>query len=426
MRQASWTRPLSAITTTGPLEQSMVAVLIDRYCSTDDLSTSDPYDIWKTRLGFRVKELFHRNKYLGLLPAAVLASADKFLNNGWRVFYTRQEYPIVRAFACLSLLNLARQSGSADCIAIAEKHLRWLLQNRCTGYHGYGWGLNFKHVVDRNITYSPNTPFSTVTPYPLEAFVAFSELTGTTDWQEVISRIFDFFERDIQIMEQGKDYLVTSYGPMHDRVVINAVSYTMYSYSLLMKFIPATEREYVWQKIRKLYRFLVESQRSDGSWWYSPEGRSFIDCFHSCIVLKNLIKTNRRRPLDSCDAVIAKGYEYLKAAFLDQKRYLFKRFSEQNRPSLIRFDLYDNAEMLNLAALMGDEETFRRLSRSILISFFDGDDIYSEIDLFGVKRNKNTLRWAVMPLVFALSQRIIGKEQPLAFGRSRVMEAHSA
>jgi len=69
----------------------MVAVLIDRYCSTDDLSTSDPYDIWKTRLGFRVKELFHRHKYLGLLPAAALASADKFLNNGWRVFYTQQE-----------------------------------------------------------------------------------------------------------------------------------------------------------------------------------------------------------------------------------------------------------------------------------------------------------------------------------------------
>ena len=73
---------------------------------------------------------------------------------------------------------------------------------------------------------------------------------------------------------------------------------------------------------------------------------------------------------------------------------------------------------------MGDEETFRRLSGSILISFFDGDDIYSEIDLFGVKRNKNTLRWAVMPLVFALSQGINreGNNQ-LAFGRSRVMEA---
>ena len=52
---------------------------------------------------------------------------------------------------------------------------------------------------------------------------------------------------------------------------------------------------------------------------------------------------------------------------------------------------------------MGDDETVRRLSSSIIISFFDGDDIYSQIDLFGVNRNKNTLRWAVMPLVFALT-----------------------
>jgi hypothetical protein len=384
--------------------------LVQHFCIREELATYDPYDVWKTRFGFLVKELFHRHKYLGLLPAAALASADKFLNNGWRLFYTRQEYPIVRAFACLSLLNLARHSGSAECIAIAQEHLRWLVQNRCTGYHGYGWGLNFAYAVDGNITYGPNTPFSTVTPYPLEAFVAFSELTGSSDWEEVIRRVYDFFEKDIQIMDKGKDYLVTSYGPMHDRVATNAVSYTMYSYSLLISYVPTEERDYVWQKIGKLYRYLVHSQRPDGSWRYSPEGRSFIDCFHSCIVLKNLIKTNRRRPLDSCDAVIAKGYEYLKAAFLDENTYLFKRFSEQHRPSLIRFDLYDNAEMLNLAALMGDDELVRQLSSSIVISFFDRDDIYSEIDLFGVKRNKNTLRWAVMPLVFALSGRLEGKE----------------
>ena len=45
---------------------------------------------------------------------------------------------------------------------------------------------------------------------------------------------------------------------------------------------------------------------------------------------------------------------------------------------------------------MGDDEIVRRLWSSIIISFFDGDDIYSQIDLFGVNRNKNTLRWTVM------------------------------
>jgi len=66
---------------------------------------------------------------------------------------------------------------------------------------------------------------------------------------------------------------------------------------------------------------------------------------------------------------------------------------------------------------MGDDETVRRLSSSIIISFFDGDDIYSQIDVFGVNRNKNTLRWAVRPLVFGLSHRLEAEETLYAFSQ---------
>ena len=49
--------------------------------------------------------------------------------------------------------------------------------------------------------------------------------------------------------------------------------------------------------------------------------------------------------------VVAAGYDYLKDSFLDQHHLLFKRFSVKNKPGLARFDLYDNAEALNLALL---------------------------------------------------------------------------
>ena len=72
----------------------------------------------------------------------------------------------------------------------------------------------------------------------------------------------------------------------------------------------------------------------------------------------------------------------------------------------MRFDLYDNAEALNLVLRMGDLDFADRLLSSILRRFADGPAIYSQIDVLGIRRNKNTLRWAVMPLLYAMSQRI--------------------
>jgi hypothetical protein len=91
---------------------------------------------------------------------------------------------------------------------------------------------------------------------------------------------------------------------------------------------------------------------------------------------------------------------------LDTRHFLFKRFSVKNKPSIVKFDLYDNAEMLNLALLLGDRCVADKLIASIDRNFRAGTDIYSQIDLFGVRRSRNTLRWAVMPYLYALSQTV--------------------
>jgi hypothetical protein len=76
----------------------------------------------------------------------------------------------------------------------------------------------------------------------------------------------------------------------------------------------------------------------------------------------------------------------------------------KNKPSLVRFDLYDNAEMLNLAIMFSDYHLADQLANAIDRYFCNGHDVYSEIDFLGIRRNKNTLRWAVLPYVYALSQ----------------------
>ena len=85
---------------------SFSEALIENLCAREDLSTYDPYDIWKTNLGFRVKHLYNCHPRMGLVPAGALSLFDNLANNRSRMFYARQEYPVVRAVASLSLLNL--------------------------------------------------------------------------------------------------------------------------------------------------------------------------------------------------------------------------------------------------------------------------------------------------------------------------------
>jgi len=205
-------------------------------------------------------------------------------------------------------------------------------------------------------------------------------------------------------MEESDLYLSTSYANFKDRVAYNAVSYTMYSLSLTATFIADAKKVSLQKKILKLYNFLVEGQNEDGSWFYAPQQESFIDCFHSCFVLKNIFKTGLLVYLPEVGRVLSSGYAYLKSNLYDDKTGLFRRFALKNKPGVIQFDLYDNAEMLNLALLLGDGDLVDRLVNSIFLYFVAGKGrIYTKIDLFGFKRDLNTLRWAVMPFIYALS-----------------------
>lgn len=379
-------------------------LMIERFCARDDLSTYDPYDVWKTGLGFAVKDLFNRHRRLGLLPAAALTLFDSYVNNRVRLGYQRQEYPIVRALAALALLNSAERSGELSLRAAALIHLNWLRDHSCHGYSGPCWGLGFRNAVSRDLIYDENMPLTTMTPYALEAFVRYTTLTNDLQFLPVIEGIHAFYEGDVRVMEETPDYIVLSYAAMHDRRVINAQSYSLLSLGLLRPYLSLTDQEQATTRMQKLYNYIARNQREDGSWFYSPDGQPFIDCFHSCIVLKNLEKVRRLMDLPGVEVVIARGYAYILRNFKVQETGLFKRFTVANKPGLIRYDLYDNAEMLNLAILLGDTSLARTLAEAIEKHFVSGSEVFSKIDWFGFRRNRNMLRWAVMPFLYALSQ----------------------
>jgi len=380
--------------------------LIDHICLRDDLSTHDPYDVWKTVLGFKSKAFYNRHPLLALPVVGPITLFDLYLNNKPRLFYKKQEYPIVRALAALSLLNLYKSENDNRYLDVIQTHLQWLVEHSCQGYSGPCWGLSFTYAVGRDFSYGENTPLTTMTPYALEAFVGYQQASGDTRYSAVIEAIAAFFLDDIKIMLETGEELATSYAPFRDRIVTNAVSYTMYSYALLLQFVSKSNQAELLRRIGKMHTFIVSQQDSDGSWLYSPEGHSFIDCFHSCFIVKNMEKTRRILNLSGGENAIEHGYAFIKRTFLDSASGLYRRFSLQNKPSLIRFDLYDNAEMLNLSLLLDDPETAENLLPAIRRHFCKREDIYSQIVLPGIMANRNTLRWAIMPYIYALSHHI--------------------
>lgn len=386
--------------------------LIEHFCPLQDLSTNDPYDVWISRPGQLARGLYHKSPALGAGPAVALTGLDFVLDAVHPRIYQRREYPIVRAHAALALLELSLAGQGTVFLGPVVEHLRWLSEHALEGPSWTAWGVGFPFSVDARLAYPADTPFTTVSIYPLEAFCRYRSLTGDTAFDPVIERAGRFFLEGITVMEEDDDAMATSYGPRADRVVTNAISYTMFAHALVLEMQAGRERERLAERIRKLYGFIRREQRADGSFLYSPRGTSFIDCFHTCIVLKNLIKTAALVLLDGSGEVVERGYAFLKESMFDAGAGLFRRFAVSRRPSPVAFDLYDNAEALGVAVLLGDLEFARRLGDAVAARFVEGMDVFSQVSILGHRMRKNTLRWAVMPYMNALAllERAVAKE----------------
>jgi len=376
---------------------------VESVCIRDDLATYDPYDIWKTALGFRVKDFYNHHRLLGTPAAAAVTLFDTYINNDRRWSYRRQEYPIVRAQAALAMLNLHERHPQAHVLRAVRRHLDWLLAHASPGYSGPCWGIGFRQPISAGIEYDAELPLTTMTPYALEAFVRYHAIASDDSVLPVIRAIHAFFDRDVPVIEETPEYEVTAYSAKRDRRVVNAVSYVMYALALALPSLGPGEQQRSRARIGKLYRYLELVQRDDGSWLYSPDGPPFVDCFHSCFVLKNVFKTDRLLGLPHAGALLDRGWAYLLRNFRDDRTGLFRRFAVANKPSLVRFDLYDNAEVIHLATLMGDPNLAHATAQAVEQHFCRADDVYSQIDSFGRRHNRNTLRWAVMPWLYALS-----------------------
>jgi hypothetical protein len=177
------------------------------------------------------------------------------------------------------------------------------------------------------------------------------------------------------------------------------------------------------ERARKNLNFILENQRDDGSWLYGLSNRyeAFIDHFHTCFVLKNLIKINQLAPDPTVLQAIHRGYRYYRTALYDADANP-KSFALEPRTQIVRLELYNIAEAITLGALLRDEIPDALLLAQCLakkaITKYQLPDghFVTRVYLGGFRHKLPFLRWPQSQMFYALTNlwRVLhaGSKQP--------------
>jgi hypothetical protein len=162
------------------------------------------------------------------------------------------------------------------------------------------------------------------------------------------------------------------------------------------------------KKVKKLVCWINAQQQEDGSWNYyaDNDAGNFIDCFHSCFVVKNLYEVQTLIPelIPLTNDVICKGWKFIQHSLYDTERGLCRRFIKKHINDPYNWDLYDQAEYLGLLVKFGEIEHALQFEESVIKYFSNGNDWYCRIDIFKRRWGKNFQRWGIAPFKLAQSR----------------------
>jgi hypothetical protein len=336
--------------TTG-VEQVQSAVFrfvewLDRYGET----SYDHQSFFASDLGRRAKALYYTNPPLGTLAVSPMIFCEAFLPPARKLFWKPQRFPIADAHYAMGFAFLSQVYGKEQYYRRAIHFLDVLKETRSSGYEHYCWGYPFNWETRRG-TMREGTPLITTVPYVYEAFRQVYQSDRKQEWRDAMRSIAEHACLDYHDFETSANASTCSYNPDPGDPggVINASAYR--AFLLTQAGMDFAEERYLAVAQRNL-NFVLQSQNSDGSWYYSIDGeRDFVDHFHTCFVLKALTKIEGLTGNQECTTAIERGVAYYLRNLFDEEG-LPKPFSRRPRFTVYRRELYDYAECINLAVLL--------------------------------------------------------------------------
>lgn len=328
--------------------------LLERFVGWLDRYGETSYDFqtfYASPVGQKAKRLYYRNRLLGTLAVAPIIFCEAFVPSARRLFWKPQRFPIADAHYAMGFATLSKVLQERRYYDRAVHFLKILDETRCPRQKHYAWGYPFSWVCLEG-TVDISTPLITTEPYVYEALSQVYEIDKDQKWRHIMQSLAqhvseDYFDAGTTVRAASASYCPST--RRDDGMVVNASAYR--AFMLTKAALDFSEEKYRRQAERNMY-FVIESQNADGSWYYAMDGtRSFIDHFHTCFVMKALVKIERMTGNPDCTAAIERGARYY-ATHLFDEHGLPRPFSKAPRLTVYKRELYDYAECINLATLL--------------------------------------------------------------------------
>jgi hypothetical protein len=378
----------------------------------------DPYDLASTRYGRWARRLYYEKHLLGVLLNAPLILVELLAPSLRSLVVRKDRFATADAQLALAFMNVYEalqyeiaspasiKTDADSCLQQAKELAGGLLSQSIAGYSGYCWGYPFDWQ-NVNGLMSKHTPHITATPYCYEAFVRLFDLTGESKYLEIARSVARFVDRDLHDTPCGPGATAASYTPNDHSKVVNASAYrALVLFDAARRFDDAEHYAKAWQNMR----FILQAQQPDGSWLYAIDNppEAFIDHFHTCFVLKSLYKINRHLQDEEIRKAVHKGYGYYRQALFDS-RTMPRSFALAPRIQIVRLEMYNMAESINLGVLLRDEvpEAFQ-LAQELaarLVRQYQVPAGYwvTRVYVGGVKHTLPFIRWPQSQLFHAVS-----------------------
>jgi hypothetical protein len=310
----------------------------------------DHQSFFASDIGRKAKALYYRRPLLGSLAVAPMIFAEAFTPAARQLFWKPQRFPIADAHYAMGFAFLHQAMGDEQYYARAVHFLQILQETRSEGYQDYCWGYPFSWET-RHGTMRAGVPLITTVPYVYEAFRQVHQIDGRQAWLDVMESIARHAFEDYHDIVTSPTASSCSYNPEPNEpgMVVNASAYRAF---LLTQAAQDFQEDRYQQTADRNLNYVLEAQNADGSWPYSTDGkRDFVDHFHTCFVLKALVKIEALAGNPQVTEAIEKGVGYYVQNLFDEQK-LPKPFSRRPRMTVYRRELYDYAECINLAVLL--------------------------------------------------------------------------
>jgi hypothetical protein len=319
------------------------------WLAREGYASYDPYDVWGTNYGLWARKTYYERGIIGLPFIAPIIFIEYLFPSARKALVKKERFATADGQLVLAFLNLFAVSKEKDWLDKAEKLASEMIEYSVPGFSGLCWGypFNWQHCGGLS---PKGRPFITSTPYGFEAFMHLHAATDNPEYLEKAASVAKFVHLDLKDKDMGNGATAGSYSPFDDSDVINASAYRAYVLVEAARRFDKPELEAV--ALRNI-RYILRTQREDGAWLYSigNPAEAFIDHFHTCFVIKNLVKVNRYLESAEIEKAIVKGYDfYRKQLFYDDG--LPKSFSIEPRKQIVRLEMYNMAEAITLGVLL--------------------------------------------------------------------------